>query len=374
MLHCIALPCLCLCLAYDCQHEHSHTHLVVALTSPCRRRRQSTPSAAAADFRPPSCSALPYVCCLLQQKHALAARCSPQPPPHAPQSPSLVLKSSRRRSIAHRHWLRPRSMSGDLSLSQSHGGLRIANPDDDTPGSPVSPPPNQQAPPSSHSSTSTVTNDRRPDLLPALSHQRSDYASSLDFQPDEYNLQTTNVSPTATQQPLQPPAIQRIQQEPQPRVPLTHRTSGQLDYQAQQGTQYPTHAPGYGPQMRQHGSQSGDIRPISGMYSQGNASASSGFIQQSYSYRSEMSSADGGPPALTRHGSGGPRQGMGPLPIRDGSRVYRQPSQQANGPLPPRRNSRRTRPPPGSNVDYENNGDAAYAGNGSMPRNAEDWR
>jgi 3-phosphoinositide dependent protein kinase-1 len=261
-------------------------------------------------------------------------------------------------------------MSGDLSLSQSHGGLRIANPDDDTPGSPVSPPPNQQAPPSSHSSTSTVTNDRRPDLLPALSHQRSDYATSLDFQPDEYNLQTTNVSPTATQ-PLQPPAIQRIQQEPQPRVPLTHRTSGQLDYQAQQGTQY---APGYGPQMRQHGSQSADIRPISGMYSQGNASASSGFSQQSYSYRSEMSSADGGPPALTRHGSQGPRQGMGPLPIRDGSRVYRQPSQQVNGPLPPRRNSRRTRPPPGSNVDYENNGDASYAGNGSIPRNAEDWR
>ena len=199
-------------------------------------------------------------------------------------------------------------MSGDLSLSQSHGGLRIANPDDDSPGSPVSPPPNQQPPPSSHSSTSTVTNDRRPDLLPALSHQSSDYASSLGFQPDEYNLQTTNVSPTATQ-PLQPPAIQRIQQEPQPRVPLTHRTS-MPDYQAQQAAQYPTHAPGYGPQMRQHGSQSADIRPISGMYSQGNASASSGFSQTSYSYRSEMSSADGGGPGLARHGSSGPRQGM----------------------------------------------------------------
>lgn len=144
----------------------------------------------------------------------------------------------------------------------------------------------------------------------------------------------------------------------------------QLDYQGQQAQQYPPQASGYSPQMRQGSS---DIRPVSGMYSQPNASASSGFSQGSYSYRSEMSSADGG--GLARHGSAaGMRQGSGPVPIRDGSRVYRQPSQQMNGPLPPRRNSRRTRPPPGSNAPYDSNPDAPYAGNGQMPRSAEDWR
>ena len=143
-----------------------------------------------------------------------------------------------------------------------------------------------------------------------------------------------------------------------------------LDYQGQQAAQYPSHSSGYSPQMRQ---PSVDTRPVSGMYSQPNASASSGFSQGSYSYRSEMSSADGG--ALARHGSaGGMRQGSGPIPMRDGSRVYRQGSQQMNGPLPPRRNSRRTRPPPGSNMEYENNGEGAYANNGQMPRSAEEWR
>jgi 3-phosphoinositide dependent protein kinase-1 len=145
-----------------------------------------------------------------------------------------------------------------------------------------------------------------------------------------------------------------------------------LDYPAQQAAQQPSHPAGYGPQMRQ---QSADVRPVSGMYSQTNGSVSSGFSQGSYSYRSEMSSAEGLHPALARHGSaGGMRQGSGPLPMRDGSRVYRQPSQQMNGPLPPRRNSRRTRPPPGSNAEYENLGEAAYAGNGQMPRSAEEWR
>jgi 3-phosphoinositide dependent protein kinase-1 len=145
-----------------------------------------------------------------------------------------------------------------------------------------------------------------------------------------------------------------------------------LDYQGQQAAQYPPHSSGYSPQMRQ---QSVDTRPVSGMYSQPNASASSGFSQGSYSYRSEMSSADGGASGLARHGSaGGMRQGSGPIPMRDGSRVYRQGSQQMNGPLPPRRNSRRTRPPPGSNLEYDNNGEGAYAGNGQMPRSAEEWR
>lgn len=262
-------------------------------------------------------------------------------------------------------------MSGDLSLSQSLGGLRIANPDDEAVGSPTSPPPGQQAPPSSHSSSSTVTDSRRPDLLPTLSHQSSDYGSGLDFQPDEYHLQTTKISPTASQHP-QPMPVQRIQQDAAGRAPLGHRSSMPLDYQAQQAAQYPAHSSGYGPQMRQPGSQSADIRPISGMYSQPNASASSGFSQGSYSYRSEMSSADGGP-ALARHGSAGGRA-MGPIPIRDGSRAYRQPSQQLNGPLPPRRNSRRTRPPPGSQPDYDNSPDPQYAGNGPTPRSAEEWR
>lgn len=45
-----------------------------------------------------------------------------------------------------------------------------------------------------------------------------------------------------------------------------------------------------------------------------------------------------------------------------------------NGPLPPRRNSRRTRPPPGSQPDYDNSPDPQYAGNVPIPRSAEEWR
>lgn len=63
---------------------------------------------------------------------------------------------------------------------------------------------------------------------------------------------------------------------------------------------------------------------------------------------------------------------MGPLPSRDASRIYRQPSLQMSGPLPPRRNSRRARPPPpGASVGYD---DGNYGGNAPMPRGSEDWR
>ncbi|KAM0718448.1 hypothetical protein Q7P37_005518 [Cladosporium fusiforme] len=223
-------------------------------------------------------------------------------------------------------------MSGDLSLSQSLGGLRIANPDDEAVGSPTSPPPPAaaQPPPSSHSSgsTSTVTDTRGgQDLLPALSHQSSDYASSLGFQADEYTLQNTNSSPP-TRQHAPIPSAPPMHQDPTGSAQLSHRSSMQLDYQAQQAPpHFPPQVAGYGPAMRHPGAPSGGIRPVSGMYHQANASASSGFSQASYSYRSDLGSADGSIPGL-----------------------------------------------PGSGIGYEDSPDAPYNGNAPMPRSAEEWR
>jgi 3-phosphoinositide dependent protein kinase-1 len=276
-------------------------------------------------------------------------------------------------------------MSGDLSLSQSLGGLRIANPDDESTYSPAAsppppPPPESQAhppPPSSHSSNSTVTDSRRPGLLPALSHPTSEHESVLGFDPDNYSLRAGNVSPTPSQQPPSPSA--QHMPEAQARSRLSHRTSMPLDWQAQQAMQYPSHLPHHGQQMRQPGGQSTSIRPISGMYSQHNTSSSSGISQGSYGYRGEMGSSDGGAVGLARTGSRGSRQALNVGPSRESSRNYRPGSTPmngaGNGPLPPRRNSRRNRATTsGSNGGYEQSPEGPYAGNAPGPRSAEEWR
>lgn len=279
----------------------------------------------------------------------------------------------------------PPIMNADLSLSQSLGGLRIANPDDHDDSealtSPTSPttPNARPPPPSSHSSESTVTDARRTNLLPTLSHETDSQDSGLGFDPDSYSLQTSNPSPPP------PSRSPNTQQGEFADRRLSHRTSMTLNPQAQQPPQpgqYQSHPSGYNVPYRQPSVQGAGSRPISGMYTQMNNSSSSGMSSHpQYRYRDDMGSSDGNMGGLARSGSRGARQLMGSVPQRGDSRTYRQPGTpmsrgNGNGPLPPRRNSRRGRAPTGSSTStggYDS-AEQPYSGSAPMPRSAEDWR
>ncbi|KAK4504108.1 hypothetical protein PRZ48_005023 [Zasmidium cellare] len=272
-------------------------------------------------------------------------------------------------------------MNGDLSLSQSLGGLRIANPDDDPLQSPTSPTaPNARPPPSSHSSESTVTESHRPNLLPNLSHESEGY-SGLDFNPDNYDLQSSPYD-----DPPQPSRSPSTQQRDTAQHRLSHRSSMPLTHQAQQADQYPSYSSSNSNlPFRNPSVQGASSRPISGMYSQVNNSSSSGVSgisnTGSYRYREDVTPAEGSLGGLARSGSRSARQVIGSVPQRDASRNYRQPptamsSGNGNGPLPPRRNSKRGRAPTGGSAStggYDG-GDQAYAGNAPTPRTAEEWK
>ncbi|TKA81522.1 hypothetical protein B0A55_02988 [Friedmanniomyces simplex] len=265
-------------------------------------------------------------------------------------------------------------MNGDLSLAQSLGGLRIANPDDeDAVTSPICPtvPNTRPPPPSSQSSDSTITESKRNGLLPMVSRESNGSSAQeggdgLGFNPETYNIMSSG-SPVTTQTSRSPSDTQARR--------LSHRQSMPLGYQAQQAMQYPSHSSHYTQQMRHPSSQSTSTRPVSGMYIQPNTSSSSATSssQGSGRYREEMGSADGSAPVLGRSGSRSARGVIAGALGRASSTSYRQGSQQmngGNGPLPPRRNSKRVRAPsnPGSDV-----AEAPYNGSGPMPSTAEEW-
>ncbi|KAF1812272.1 Pkinase-domain-containing protein [Eremomyces bilateralis CBS 781.70] len=216
-------------------------------------------------------------------------------------------------------------MNGDISLSQTLGGLRIANPDEDASHSP-SPPPSalpsniaeslQPPPPSSHSSSSTVTDAKPAPQLEQLPSQAI-HSGSLDFDPSTYSTSTAESS--------------RAEYIP----PRDHRQSMPPMQQSSQPF----------PQPSSYASQSSSKRPISAMYSHPNPSSSSSTSNRSaYRYRD-----DGFVPVTPSSASNsgrGTSQMPGSVPSRESSRTdrtYRH-SQQltpGNGPLPPRRNSKR---------------------------------
>jgi 3-phosphoinositide dependent protein kinase-1 len=271
--------------------------------------------------------------------------------------------------------------SGDLSLSQSLGGLRIANPDNDV-SSPASPttPSSRPPPPSSHSSESTVTEARRPQLL-SLASEHVDHDAGagpgLDFNPSSYEMQHVDTlpQPQPEQQPRRSPSVQ---QSPFSDSRLGHRSSMHLTHQAQQQAQFPS----YNPQFRNPSVQSISQQRMSGMYSQGNGSQSSGISHQSgYRYNDEMAaSSDGSMGGLARSGSRSARSALaGGIPMREASRSYRQPGPPMNGPgsgpLPPRRNSRRGRAPTGGSAStsgYDSQ-EQPYSGSAPMPRSRDEW-
>ncbi|EME82785.1 uncharacterized protein MYCFIDRAFT_164120 [Pseudocercospora fijiensis CIRAD86] len=277
--------------------------------------------------------------------------------------------------------------AGDLSLSQSLGGLRIANPDDTvtvtspTSSTAPSPPPNSRPPPpSSHSSESTVTPSIQPaNLLPPLSHEAEQSEAGLGFNPDEYTTHSQDLSPAPPQYPPRrsPTQDQHEWNDSRP----SHRASMQLTYQAQQVAQFPQQYPQqYNPQYHNPTVQSLAGRPTSAMYTQQNSSQSSGMSAQSgYRYRDDLASSDGSSSGLARSGSRSARQIMaGGVPQREASRSYRQPGTPlngGNGPLPPRGNSKRGRAPTGGSTSTggRDGAEQSYASPASVPRSREEW-
>ncbi|KAK5134581.1 hypothetical protein LTR08_006367 [Meristemomyces frigidus] len=263
----------------------------------------------------------------------------------------------------------------DLSLAQSLGGLRIANPDEDDDGivSPTAPAEMNTRPasPYSRSSGSTITDSRRVGLLPPLSQESAAQEDGgLGFNPDHYSLQST-ILPPSVPQPSPSPGVP---QEGAGRMGLGHRQSVGPAHQPQPPPQYLGQPPPtYGQHLRSPSDAGG--RPGSGMYMQPNASSSSGG---SYRYRDEVGSSDGSVSGVARSGSRSARGIMANALGRSGSKAYRSGSDEmngGNGPLPPRRNSKRARAPaPGSNAGYDVAGAPPYRGSAPMPTTAEDWR
>ncbi|KAK4983771.1 serine/threonine protein kinase [Elasticomyces elasticus] len=264
-------------------------------------------------------------------------------------------------------------MNGDLSLSQSLGGLRIANPDDGNPASPTSTyansptlsPSSRPAPPSSHSSASTVT-DRRPHLSPALPQETLSFSQPIDFHPASYS---THSAPFSSPDGL---AGIPVQQTPQ-QYDSSRSPSGPVGYQAQQQMQYPSHTSSFSSQLRQQSSsQSTPVRPVSGLYSHHNTSSSS---QGSYRFRDDANYASlpaGIARSSSRSSAAATAKNSG-VPSRESSRSYRQSQHGSggNGPLPPRRSSRRAHMQPGASSPSQA---VPYAVEGGPLPSSEEWK
>ncbi|KAH7083447.1 kinase-like domain-containing protein [Paraphoma chrysanthemicola] len=269
-------------------------------------------------------------------------------------------------------------MNGDLSLSQSLGGLRIANPDED---SAYSSPPPQHAPadasaarrpsssPSQASSSSTITEQRPRE--PPLGHTEHLPApqGSLGINANAFGASSPSSSPSGHPSPL---AETSSSSSYSPR--LGHRQSMPLAHQAQQQVSYPPYATGALMQAR-NAPPSGQPmreRPVStSMYNHPNLSTSSTTAPGTYRYNDEAMTVD-----VRRTSSS--RVAPNAMPAREASRrdPYRQSAQMAalNGPLPPRRSSRRIpmdgahRPAPGILSS------SPYSMEGGPLSSSEEWK
>ena len=118
-------------------------------------------------------------------------------------------------------------MNGDLSLSQSLGGLRIANPDDEVKLSSPPSSPNLPNPDSSNQYFPPPPNSQHPEspALPLLDTGAVDVASSLGFDPTAYSF-----NPQPSPSSPQPSRSPRDRSAPSPR--LNHRQSMPIAQQA----------------------------------------------------------------------------------------------------------------------------------------------
>lgn len=237
-------------------------------------------------------------------------------------------------------------MDDDLSLSQSFGGLRIANPDHGSPepSTVISDLPKTQsvlpvvAPDTDTTSENETQNHRRSFFNILQPANRSSPTSPL--QPSELqgplNSCTTNIKPLVSPLEVSAPATAHN----------TYRRSMPLNHQAQQDAIFPPYQQS-SMQYKDTSYRPVEIRPASGLYSP-IAPPNTTTDRQSGSYRlrseSSKSSAQGFTPGRTDTRNAGAAMAAG-AESRDGShreRAYSQnhPLPPGSGPLPPRQSSR----------------------------------
>lgn len=243
-------------------------------------------------------------------------------------------------------------MDGDLSLSQSLGGLRIANPDaaslnesEDAVASDLDTP----VPPSSDPHAQSTINESSADSASIPPRSSS---SGIDPLSEPSNDAVRHLSGSADSRSFE----------------SSHHTHP--DQQGHSFSQHHTMMPPHA-----HGSQGSSSRPVSTYYAQSSANGSSGAGREgSYLIRTNSSTSSGieNPPrSNSRTSSAGHQAGV---PARDNShsdRSYKQgqfPS--GNGPLPPRQGSR----PPGHGSGTSQLSGSPYAIEGGPPMSSEEWQ
>ncbi|KAK2812766.1 hypothetical protein FQN50_001095 [Emmonsiellopsis sp. PD_5] len=228
-------------------------------------------------------------------------------------------------------------MDGDLSLSQSFGGLRIANPDDSSVRSPEK------------TSNSSAAQSHPPQ---PRSPSRAEYQQPIDHANPTYT-NPVHLAPGPADVPSQ---IQNNRLS----LPYGYQNQGPQQY-----SQYPAPiAPG----------SSNSPRPTSTYYAQPLANGSSSAIapREGYRLRTESSISSASDNQSRTDARGGSAALQAGVPVRDGShsdRSYKQAQFHAgSGPLPPRRSSRTT----------HNNGSALsaspYGSEGGVLSNTDDWQ
>jgi 3-phosphoinositide dependent protein kinase-1 len=272
-------------------------------------------------------------------------------------------------------------MNGDLSLTQTLGGLRIANPDTDDEDTASPPPQRQRQPvesqsaapqpassPSRRTSSSTVAKAQDPSYSPHPYIEEQPAAASLGVGSHAY-ASSPSGSPAGFPSPL---AETSSSSSHSPR--LSHRQSMPLAQQAQHQAAYPAYAAA--PLLQQQRSAAPTSQPMrerpvsTSMYQHPNLSTSSTTAPGTYRYNDEALVGD-----IRRTSSS--RVAPGAMPVREASRrdPYRQSAQMAamNGPLPPRRSSRRI-PMDGSVPGISHLSSSPYSVEGGPLSSSEEWK
>lgn len=290
-------------------------------------------------------------------------------------------------------------MENDLSLSQSFGGLRIANPDDASPGSPI------EASPRSIGLEPQIPSTSRPTDLstsspPPISREAR---TSTDPQPQSRRHSIFNIlrrGEIAAGPPSRTPPPTTIDRgSPNNRLDSSsseslklqndqlaravadkaYRQSMPLNHQAQQQAQFPS----YQSNAMQNGGRgysAGGSRPVSGVYTaQPPPNAIPNREPGSYRLRGETSKSSIGGIARSDSRAGTAMQAG--VPSRESSHRDRSYSQThpvpiGNGPLPPRRSSRGMG---GGHTDTKAQGQTnppplTYDIDGNPVPSSEDWK
>lgn len=213
-------------------------------------------------------------------------------------------------------------MDGDLSLSQSLGGLRIANPDHVSPVSVKDDPLDLSLTDPTLSNLKKTSNPR---LLPSSSSNGSERSlSPLDFNPNSYSLDST---PTIKAQPPLEKLPASITKE---HIPYTqrhlNRQSIPLTYQDQQQAQFPQY-PTMMPLSQRHPISAS--RPMSSLYTQ-SVKVSDDMKRTEGSYRARIEPARSSTQDMPRRSSsrGASAALQAGVPTREGSHVGRSYSSQ----------------------------------------------